>query len=814
MGDGDGDATGGGDGDGGGDSDGGGDGDGDGDGACQAPGQSGAGFDPGDDPTQPIPGPKPVAAADERPLPIVEWMTAHVPDRFDDPVLAAIHGNEFELPPEGEAYGVTWTPTGLGGQGELPLPSGDYIYAAANIDLPEGTRVFARADSVGGVFTNNGNEQPGDVYHLGSFRIPLNVHAGSNLIVVQGTRGRYGPESEVELFQTTNELVLNTREAETPQYPDGDSSVQYVGLPVLNVTDHTALDVNARVVENEYFEETVITYPGLVGGGTTHLALELRPKGPLPGGRTIPVQVRVEPPWFEASYETTIQIETVPATSRYRRTRRSKIDGSVQHYAVVPPTSYDPGREYGLIVSLHGHNHPAEGNASWHAARDWAYIIAPTNRHRGVFNWETFGRLDGLEAADHAQSTFSIDPERIHLTGHSMGGHGTWHAGTLWPDRFGMIAPCAAWISYSTYHPSPLPDGVMGRAAAASDTLAFIENLRDKPIYMVHGTADSSVPIYQSRQMWDALVGVTDQVWFHEEEGGDHTWDDPSTPGRDTVALPDMYAKLEMSRREVMALDFSFVSGAPSINPTRSYVTIQSQLDVMTNSTVRSSATGDTVTLETENVRSMELDGAALEALGVSRVVVDGQALEVAGQPIWVGPADGKNRDVGGPLLQVFERPWCFVYEGGGDHEYREVAAFLSSMWSERGRGLTCTIPRSRLDDSIRADYNLIYLGIPSRQICEFPDTMDVEFGPDQTAIGGQSFEDAAIALVFPGGDGRLSGAWSAVRGSEHLLLNFRPFSSRTELPDYSLWDAEGRHLVGFFSPDWELDPALAEFVY
>lgn len=806
------------------------DGDGDGDGAGDSgdtgtgdDGDDGAcevtppaiGHDPGDDPNEPLPAPKPVAQADERALPVTQWMTAHVANPDNDPVLEAIHDDTFEVPPAGEAYGVTWEQTAIGPNGELPVPpSGDYIYAAAEVDVPDGAYVFARADSARGVFTNNGNEQPGDVYHLGTFRVPLVTQPGSNVVVVQATKGRYGPETEIELFQTTNELVLNTRETIVPEYPSGDDSVQYIGLPVLNVTDHTALDVNARVLESDHFEETVVVYPGLGSGATTHVALELRPKGPLPSGQSIPTRVRIEPVWFEHSYEATIQVQTVSASVQYRRTRRSDVDGSVQYYSVVPPASFDPSREYGMIVSLHGHGATADGNAAWHAPRNWAYIVAPTNRHRGAFNWETFGRLDGLEATRHAASTFSIDATRIHLTGHSMGGHGTWHAGALWPDEFGMLAPCAAWISYATYSSLPLSDGILGRATAASDTLMFLENLADKPVYMVHGTGDIEVPFWQSQQMYDELVDLTDQLWLHAEPDAGHVWDDPSTPGRDAVAYPGMYAEMENARRDPTPLDFTFVSASPGINPTRSFVTIQSQLDVMANSRVSSSVSGDTVTVETENVRSLELDGEALQALGITKVLIDGTEVAVDGAPIWVGPTDGKNVTVHGPLHQVMERPWCFVYDGDGPHEYREVAAFLSSLWSERGKGLTCTIPRSRLDDSIRENYNIIYMGVPSADICELPDSLDVEFGPDENLILGQPFEGSAMALVFPGQHDRLAAAWSAVEGAENLLFQYRPFYPRSELPDLSLWNESGSQLVGFFSPTWEVDEDLMEFVH
>ena len=69
-----------------------------------------------------------------------------------------------------------------------------------------------------------------------------------------------------------------------------------------------------------------------------------------------------------------------------------------------------------------------------------AWIVAPTNRRRYGFDWQDWGRLDALEALDW-MSTPEIDPDRIYLTGHSMGGHGTWYLGALYAHRFAAIAP-------------------------------------------------------------------------------------------------------------------------------------------------------------------------------------------------------------------------------------------------------------------------------------------------------------------------------------------------------------------------------------
>ena len=58
---------------------------------------------------------------------------------------------------------------------------------------------------------------------------------------------------------------------------------------------------------------------------------------------------------------------------------------------------------------------------------------------------------------------------RTYLTGHSMGGHGTWHLGVTFPDRFAAIAPGRGWISMWSYAgakrpaAAPMKSGGAGR---------------------------------------------------------------------------------------------------------------------------------------------------------------------------------------------------------------------------------------------------------------------------------------------------------------------------------------------------------------
>jgi hypothetical protein len=199
----------------------------------------------------------------------------------------------------------------------------------------------------------------------------------------------------------------------------------------------------------------------------------------------------------------------------YMRTFVSEIDGSVQYYAVNPASS-SPKVETplanaetrpALFLSLHGAGVEARGQAEAYSPKTWGPIVCPTNRRPYGFDWEEWGRWDAMEVLALAKARYRPDPGRIYLTGHSMGGHGTWQLGALLPDQFAAIGPSAGWISFGSYaNPNRSPatnamQQMLLRAAAASDTLLMATNYLQEGVYILHGGADDNVPVREAREM-------------------------------------------------------------------------------------------------------------------------------------------------------------------------------------------------------------------------------------------------------------------------------------------------------------------------
>ncbi len=127
------------------------------------------------------------------------------------------------------------------------------------------------------------------------------------------------------------------------------------------------------------------------------------------------------------------------------RAYRSRIDDSVQPYAISIPAGYDGRKATRLDVVLHGRA-MKQNEVNFIAKRDGATPVAPELDHlqldvfgRGnnAFRWA--GETDVFEAIASVCRRYRIDRRQIVLRGFSMGGAGAWHLGLHYPDRWAAV---------------------------------------------------------------------------------------------------------------------------------------------------------------------------------------------------------------------------------------------------------------------------------------------------------------------------------------------------------------------------------------
>ena len=187
----------------------------------------------------------------------------------------------------------------------------------------------------------------------------------------------------------------------------------------------------------------------------------------------------------------------------------SGVDNTVQPFRVFVPSNYDATKKYPLVIALHGMGGDEnsyfigyENGSIKREAESRGYLIAcPKGRGSASMYMGTAER-DVIDVVAEMKRNYSINPDRVYLTGHSMGGYGSWSVATNNPDLFAAIAPFAG-------GGSPITVSKLAAIAAV-------------PQFVVHGDADPTVPVEESRKMVKAAKAVGTEVKYIEVPGGNH----------------------------------------------------------------------------------------------------------------------------------------------------------------------------------------------------------------------------------------------------------------------------------------------------
>ena len=774
---------------------------------------------------------------------------------LDDALTAPVAGAKVKLP---DGSDVEWTKSAADEDGWVNGDGGSYVYWRADAPRDCIALLKARGHSLAYV---NGEPHYGDPYNYGYVHVPVALKKGGNDILFLQGRGRV--KAELELLPNAAGAVVIGSDWTMPDFIVGEPAggLRLGAVNVINATPNdldlapfvTALDP-ARPNEHYSAEAQRIPAMGIrklafsipmvetVADKELRFRLELIAKS----GESLPLANSVAQSEFT--------VNAVAQAQPRRVTFRSQIDGSVQYYAVRPAVTL-PGStdKPGIVLSLHGASVEAIGQARAYGAKSWCHIVCPTNRRPFGFDWEDWGRLDAMEVLAHAKATLDHDPTKVWLTGHSMGGHGTWTVGAHFPDKFAAIGPSAGWESFYSYaggvevEATDPVAAMLKRTANANRTLLHKYNYKQQAVYILHGDADDNVPVTEARNMRDVLKEFHKDLQYFEQPGAGHWWDDGHDTGADCLdwqPMFDTFAHRRLPRaNEVLSIDFT--TTCPEHSADDHWLRIEMQQSQLAPSRAQITMLPNKGEFEgtTENVSRMSFDvAAAMVAKPSLSLRIDGDELTDIAWPAsgrlslrraaegWQvvdpAPAEWKGPRRSGWLKNGFNHNFMMVYGTRGTEAENAwalaKARYDAEQWWYRGNGACDIIPDVEFNARKYSDRGVILYGNADSNSAFAVLLKDapVQLRGGSLSIGTREFkgDDLSIVFTYPRPDSTTASVvvvgGTGVKGIQ-VTNRLGYFISGASFPDVLVYrqntlntGLEGIVGGGYFSERWEIEDA------
>jgi len=762
---------------------------------------------------------------------------------INDPQAERIINDMFKPPREGmisgknpEGEDAVWTKISANEDGYFNsgLLRGGALYI--EYDSPGEKIMLLNASGHTMVFVN-GEPREGDHYDFNFSLHPILLKKGLNQFYF--TNGRY-PRIRASLEEPSSEIIIKKKDLTLPDLIIEEPGFKWAGVTLINVSEKYADGLNIRCTVQGTQMTTGLPLIEKLASRRMNFRIPV-PEGLNEGEADVLIEVLSKKGILYDNYRFVMKVK--PFAVNHDRTFLSKIDGSVQYYSVTPGTRpMEKGQA--LFLSVHGAGVQARNQAWTYDPKNWGHIVAPTNRGPFGFAWEDWGRLDALEVLEEGQGLFETSPEETFLTGHSMGGHGTWYLGATYPDKFAAIAPCAGYpdlLNYAIRTPVSEQRGEMSqmfsKAGNPSRTLKIARNYIHHGVYIYHGDSDPTVSVEQARLMRRKLGEFHPDFTYYEYPGGTHWYGDISM---DWPPIFD-YFKLHSIPLPAEVKKLEFYTASPGVSASSNWISIHQQIRPFEISSIESSISNDSLQLiiKTDNILCM---GIRLMDMGIKLPLtaeIDGQEVLInevnTDECQYLKFSDGKwlhssRPETGekgpqryGGFKDAFRNNMVFVYGTKGSREEDRwnylKARFDAETFSYRGNGSVEIVTDSQFRDGGFEGRNVILYGNADNNLAwkmllqESP----VQVFNNSIVIGDRKISGDDIACYFirpvDGSDYNSVGviAGTGLKGMKAAYPN-QYFIAGPAFPDLTVFRMpEGKdefdtvECAGFFGNDWSI---------
>ncbi|NRF37364.1 prolyl oligopeptidase family serine peptidase [Pedobacter foliorum] len=713
--------------------------------------------------------------------------------------------------------------------------NGGYIYLTYNSDQEKTTLLNIKGNSA--VFVN-GVLHAGDPYSSGWMYVPVNLKKGLNEFYVRGQN------LTASLIFSNKPILLNTEDATLPSIVNGDNNNGLKGAVVVINSTQKEL-TNYSLKSNLEGKEMISVLAPIPAMSTRKVIFQFN-------GEAVSGKSKVDCKLYLINGNKTIDENKViveiadPSSEKYMNTFVSSIDGSLQYYAVAPKTEANqPGSA--LFFSVHGAGVEAIGQARAYQSKDWGNLVAPTNRRPRGFNWEDWGRLDALEVLQLAKDKFKPNPQRIYLTGHSMGGHGTWFLGATYPDNWAGIAPCAGYPTLKGYGSADglIPDSsssaignILLSASNQSDVFKLKNNYKSFGVYILHGDADRTVSVNYARSMKKTLAEFHQDFSYYEYPNGSHWY------GNESVDWNPLFEYFKWHNKPVDTAvnTLDFTTASPGISASYYWATIHQQTIPLQYSRIqfKRDKNAGRITGSTQNVRLLKISlkdfsagksiAITLDSLNevnyITKTATDEIYLQKESNSWQIATAvnlSEKGPHRYGTFKDGFNKKMVFVYSTVGTKEENDwsvnKARFDAETWYYRGNGAVDIIADKVYSLPTYKDRNVVIYGNENTNSAWKLLLKDcpVQVSRNTVKVGGNTLtgDDLAAYFVWPIKNTESNTvsviAGSGLKGMNAALAN-QYFAGGSGFPDYMVYrlamlksGIDEVKVAGYFDYNWKI---------
>ncbi|MBC8353376.1 MAG: hypothetical protein H8E66_15365 [Planctomycetes bacterium] len=373
----------------------------------------------------------------------------------------------------------------------------------------------------------------------------------------------------------------------------------------------------------------------------------------------------------------------------------SRAEGRDQSFQVVLPANYSSDAKYPMIVQIFG-------SASLLPTDEYSFIrVRPSGR--GVWGYRSMSRYDVMQAIESTKAKYSIDEDRIYLTGTSAGATGAMHTAALRQDVFAAVVPLVAFGN-------DLP----------------LDNFRNLPLRCEHGVNDWTSAIGNVRVQFQKLDKLGYDAVLNEHPSAGHGIRMPP---------PETMEWLFRQRRDPSPKQIVHTCEHPR-DGTAYWLKIEKFSDPHKVARIVAEAAADGLRISTENVAQFSLDPATAPLAKDQQLVIDSSkvdwhqeatnlrlifAKQVDWQQISKLPEDvDRQRAYGaGSAANLFQgEPLMVVYGTGADDKsnqfLQQAANVLASSGGPTFKPANVRFPiraDSDLGDVSLGEYNLLLVG-------------------------------------------------------------------------------------------------------